>query len=79
MSMSAIEPVRICASDELVEGGTGLRRQAKYVDGVAVVFFVRLKKKKKKDFLSINQPSSLCSMTKQEPGDVELFYFIFNI
>ena len=38
-----------------------------------------LYQKKKKDFLSINQPSSLCSMTKQEPGDVELFYFIFNI
>jgi nitrite reductase/ring-hydroxylating ferredoxin subunit len=39
MSMPAIEPVRICASDELVEGGTGLRRQAKYVDGDAVVCY----------------------------------------
>jgi nitrite reductase/ring-hydroxylating ferredoxin subunit len=41
MSTAAIEPVRICASDELVEGGIGLRRKAKYVDGDAVVFFVR--------------------------------------
>ena len=41
MSTAAIEPVRICASDELIEGGAGLRRQAKYAGGDAVVFFVR--------------------------------------
>jgi nitrite reductase/ring-hydroxylating ferredoxin subunit len=41
MSDTAMEPVRICASDELVEGGTGLRRAAKYAGGDAVVFFVR--------------------------------------
>jgi nitrite reductase/ring-hydroxylating ferredoxin subunit len=41
MSELAIEPVRICASDELTEGGDGLRRDAKYAGGDAVVFFVR--------------------------------------
>lgn len=39
--MTAMEPVRICASAELVEGGAGLRRAAKYAGGDAVVFFVR--------------------------------------
>jgi nitrite reductase/ring-hydroxylating ferredoxin subunit len=39
--MTAMEPVRICASAELVEGGVGLRRAAKYAGGDAVVFFVR--------------------------------------
>lgn len=38
---AAMEPVRICASAELVEGGAGLRRAAKYAGGDAVVFFVR--------------------------------------
>ncbi|WP_144156805.1 Rieske (2Fe-2S) protein [Paraburkholderia sp. BCC1885] len=38
---TAMEPVRICASAELVEGGAGLRRAAKYAGGDAVVFFVR--------------------------------------
>ncbi|MGF6239162.1 MULTISPECIES: Rieske (2Fe-2S) protein [Paraburkholderia] len=41
MSAAAMEPVRICASDELLEGGAGLRRPAKYAGGDAVVFFVR--------------------------------------
>ena len=36
-----MEPVRICASNELIEGGEGLRRAAKYAGGDAVVFFVR--------------------------------------
>jgi nitrite reductase/ring-hydroxylating ferredoxin subunit len=41
MNALAVEPVRICASDELMEGGAGLRRAAKYAGGDAVVFFVR--------------------------------------
>jgi nitrite reductase/ring-hydroxylating ferredoxin subunit len=41
MSELAIEPVRICPSDELIEGGAGLRRAGRYVDGDVVVFFVR--------------------------------------
>jgi nitrite reductase/ring-hydroxylating ferredoxin subunit len=41
MNALAVEPVRICASDELMEGGAGLRRAAKYAGGYAVVFFVR--------------------------------------
>ncbi|MGF7132489.1 nitrite reductase/ring-hydroxylating ferredoxin subunit [Paraburkholderia sp. EB58] len=41
MSSTAMEPVRICASNELIEGGEGLRRAAKYAGGDAVVFFVR--------------------------------------
>ena len=41
MSELATEPVRICASAELIEGGAGLRRAAKYAGGDAVVFFVR--------------------------------------
>jgi nitrite reductase/ring-hydroxylating ferredoxin subunit len=35
------EAVRICASGELLDGGPGVRRDARYVDGPAVVFFVR--------------------------------------
>ena len=41
MSGVALEPVRICASDELVDGGPGLRRAAADLGGDAVVFFVR--------------------------------------
>ena len=41
MSELAMEPLRICASDELIEGGPGLRRPAKYLGGDVVVFFVR--------------------------------------
>jgi nitrite reductase/ring-hydroxylating ferredoxin subunit len=35
------DAVRICAADELVDGGAGVRRQAKVGGGDAVVFFVR--------------------------------------
>ncbi|MGA7780883.1 MAG: Rieske 2Fe-2S domain-containing protein [Paraburkholderia sp.] len=41
MSELAMDPVRICASDDLIEGGEGLRRDAKYAGGDVVVFFVR--------------------------------------
>jgi nitrite reductase/ring-hydroxylating ferredoxin subunit len=41
MSGAAIEAVRICASAELIDGGAGLRRAAKYAGSDAVVFFVR--------------------------------------
>lgn len=41
MSGGALEPVRICASDELVDGATGVRRAARHLGGDAVVFFVR--------------------------------------
>ena len=33
--------VRVCAADELIDGGVGVRRSARYLDGDAVVFFVR--------------------------------------
>jgi nitrite reductase/ring-hydroxylating ferredoxin subunit len=33
--------VRVCASDELVDGGAGIRRPALNKDGDVVVFFVR--------------------------------------
>ncbi|MEM5402312.1 MULTISPECIES: Rieske (2Fe-2S) protein [Paraburkholderia] len=36
-----LEPVRVCASDELAEGGEGRRMTATYAGGDAVVFFVR--------------------------------------
>ncbi|WP_206952929.1 Rieske (2Fe-2S) protein [Trinickia acidisoli] len=41
--MSADErlAVRVCAAEELVDGGMGVRRAARYLDGDAVVFFVR--------------------------------------
>jgi nitrite reductase/ring-hydroxylating ferredoxin subunit len=40
--MSAmLEAVRICAADEMIEGGKGIRRDAIGRDGAAVVFFVR--------------------------------------
>lgn len=35
------EAVRICASEELVDGGDGIRRKALHKSGEAVVFFVR--------------------------------------
>ncbi|HEY3599522.1 MAG TPA: Rieske 2Fe-2S domain-containing protein [Paraburkholderia sp.] len=38
---AALEPVRVCASDELVDGGTGVRRDAVDAGGNVVVFFVR--------------------------------------
>lgn len=34
-------PVRVCAAEELVEGGAGQRMNATYAGGDAVVFFVR--------------------------------------
>lgn len=37
----APERVRVCASDELVDGGAGVRRAASYLGDEAVVFFVR--------------------------------------
>lgn len=41
--MSGVErqAVRVCAADELVDGGPGVRRAARYLNGDAVVFFVR--------------------------------------
>ncbi|MGN6083877.1 Rieske (2Fe-2S) protein [Trinickia sp.] len=33
--------VRVCAAGDLVDGGAGVRRHARYLDGDAVVFFVR--------------------------------------
>ncbi|WP_206999614.1 Rieske (2Fe-2S) protein [Trinickia mobilis] len=41
MSEAALEPVRVCASDELVDGAMGVRMAASYLGGDAVVFFVR--------------------------------------
>jgi nitrite reductase/ring-hydroxylating ferredoxin subunit len=41
MMEAAFEPVRVCASDELVDGGMGVRVAASYLGGEAVVFFVR--------------------------------------
>ena len=41
MSEAALEPVRVCASDELVDGAMGVRVAASYLGGGAVVFFVR--------------------------------------
>jgi nitrite reductase/ring-hydroxylating ferredoxin subunit len=38
---SPVEPVRVCASDELVDGGAGVRRDATDGGGNVVVFFVR--------------------------------------
>jgi nitrite reductase/ring-hydroxylating ferredoxin subunit len=35
------EPVRICAADELIEGGRGIRHGAVDKSGESVVFFVR--------------------------------------
>jgi nitrite reductase/ring-hydroxylating ferredoxin subunit len=36
-----LEPVRICAADELIEGGKGIRHGAVDKSGESVVFFVR--------------------------------------
>ncbi|AUT58918.1 Rieske (2Fe-2S) protein [Paraburkholderia terrae] len=41
MTDVAHEAVRICASEELVDGGAGVRRDATFAGGDAVVFFVR--------------------------------------
>lgn len=41
MSGGEARAVRVCAADELVDGGAGVRRAARYLDGDAVVFFVR--------------------------------------
>ena len=41
MNVAAVDPVRVCAAGELVEGGPGVRCQASYAGGEAVVFFVR--------------------------------------
>lgn len=41
MSASERQAVRVCASRELVDGGHGVRLAARYLDGDAVVFFVR--------------------------------------
>ncbi|CAB3653365.1 Rieske (2Fe-2S) protein [Trinickia soli] len=41
MSGGEREAVRVCAAEELVDGGMGVRRAARYLDGDAVVFFVR--------------------------------------
>ncbi|MEM5342326.1 Rieske (2Fe-2S) protein [Paraburkholderia azotifigens] len=41
MTDAALEPVRVCASEELVDGGAGVRLNATYSGGDAVVFFVR--------------------------------------
>ncbi|CAG4893014.1 Rieske (2Fe-2S) protein [Paraburkholderia gardini] len=41
MSGATHEPVWICASSELVDGGAGVRHAATYGGGEAVVFFVR--------------------------------------
>ena len=35
------QAVRICAAGELVDGGPGVRRAARYLNGDAVVFFIR--------------------------------------
>lgn len=41
MSAGERQAVRVCAAGDLVDGGAGVRRAARYVDGDAVVFFVR--------------------------------------
>ncbi|MGN6318091.1 Rieske (2Fe-2S) protein [Trinickia sp.] len=41
MSAGERQAVRVCASEELVDGGNGVRLAARYLDGDAVVFFVR--------------------------------------
>lgn len=38
---SVHDPVRVCAAEELVEGGEGRRMSASYAGADAVVFFVR--------------------------------------
>lgn len=41
MSGAERQAVRVCAADELVDGGPGVRRAARYLNGDAVVFFIR--------------------------------------
>lgn len=41
MSAGEALAVRVCAAGDLVDGGVGVRRAARYLDGDAVVFFVR--------------------------------------
>jgi len=41
MSGAERQAVRVCAADELVDGGLGVRRAARYLNGDAVVFFIR--------------------------------------
>ena len=41
MSGAERQAVRVCAADELVDGGSGVRRAARYLNGDAVVFFIR--------------------------------------
>src|ERR1700692_335949 len=41
MTGTPLEPVRICASEELVDGGDGVRHQAVDKGGEGTVFFVR--------------------------------------
>lgn len=41
MSAGERRSVRVCAAGDLVDGGNGVRRPARYIDGDAVVFFVR--------------------------------------
>ncbi len=38
VTAAATEAVRICASDELVDGGAGVRRAARFGGGDVVVF-----------------------------------------
>jgi len=41
MTGTPLEPVRICASEDLVDGGDGVRHKAVDKSGEATVFFVR--------------------------------------
>lgn len=41
MSAGDPTPVRVCAAADLVDGGAGVRRAARYLDSDAVVFFIR--------------------------------------
>lgn len=41
MSCAERQAVRVCAADELVDGGSGVRRAARYLNSDAVVFFIR--------------------------------------
>ena len=41
MSGAERQAVRVCAADELVDGGSGVRRAARYLNGDGVVFFIR--------------------------------------
>jgi nitrite reductase/ring-hydroxylating ferredoxin subunit len=41
MTQAVLDPVRVCASEALVDGGAGVRVTARESGGEAVVFFVR--------------------------------------